>query len=47
MDERADWSIVCYRDRGLVATQQILEGSGHCERFWSDICLLEMFLRNW
>lgn len=47
MDERADWRVVCYRDGGLVATQQVLEGSGHCERCCSDICLLEMPLKNW
>lgn len=46
MNERVDWRIVCYRDRGLVATQQVLEGGGHCERCCSDICLLGMPLRN-
>lgn len=47
MDERTGWRILWYRDRGLVATQQVLEGSGHCERCCSDICLLGMSSRNW
>lgn len=46
MDETVVWKVVCDRDTGLDATEQILEGSGERRRYHSELGLLKPTLRN-
>ena len=47
MDEGVNWRKVYYRNRGLVTTQQVLVGNVHWKLHYSDLCLLNMLLRDW
>lgn len=46
MDESVVWNVVYYWSTALVATAQVLGGSGQKRGYYGETCLIKPSLRN-